>query len=66
MLVLSTHRNLGLGTYVASHLKHLCLVRGDRPIAGCDFENIASKKALEAAGFQTQHQLFEYSLQGKY
>jgi RimJ/RimL family protein N-acetyltransferase len=51
---------------VASHLKHLCLVRGDRPIAGCDFENIASKKALEAAGFQTQHQLFEYSLQGKY
>jgi len=65
MLVSLPHRNQGWGTHVARHLKHICLERGDRPIAGCDIENVASRKALEAAGLRTQHQLFEYSLHGR-
>jgi GNAT superfamily N-acetyltransferase len=59
MLVAPNHRNKHIGTYVVNHLKNLCLNRGDVPIAGCSAENLASRKALEAAGFITEHHLLE-------
>ena len=62
MLVDAKHRNHGFGGYVANHLKNLCQERGDQPIAGCSAENISSKRALEAAGFVSEHQLLELNL----
>jgi RimJ/RimL family protein N-acetyltransferase len=59
MSVVATHRRKGLGTYIARHLKHFCLGEDHRPIAGCRVDNVASKRALERAGFRSEHQLFE-------
>jgi len=62
MLVAPSHRNMGIGTYIANHLKEYCVQRGDIPIAGCDASNIGSSKALMAAGFISEHNLLEIIL----
>jgi GNAT superfamily N-acetyltransferase len=61
MVVAPAHRRKGIGTYIAAHLKHICLVAGERPICGCSSENEASRRTLEAAGFATSHSLLEFT-----
>lgn len=57
MMVSPQHRNKGIGSYTVSCLKNHYLQQGLRPICGCAASNIASKKALEKAGFVSQHRL---------
>jgi GNAT superfamily N-acetyltransferase len=61
MVVAKAHRRKGLGSYIAAHLKHHCLTSGRRPICGCSTDNVASRRALENAGFATRHSLIEFS-----
>jgi len=61
MVVAPQHRRRGLGAAIVAHLKDRCLQSGDRPIAGCDAENTASRRALENAGFATAHSLIEFT-----
>lgn len=61
MVVAPAHRQLGYGAMIATHLKELCLLRGDRPVCGCDVGNEASRRALQSAGFSTAHRLIEFA-----
>ena len=61
MVVAPAHRRRGLGSYIVADLKARCLRVGDRPIAGCDAANLASRRALENAGFTTAHSLLEFT-----
>lgn len=60
MVVAREHRRRGLGSHILSELKHGCLQRGDRPIAGCSADNVGSRRALERAGFATTHSVIEF------
>ena len=59
MVVAVNGRGLGLGTYIAALLAEQCVDAGDRPIAGCAVSNEASRRALERAGFRSDHTLIE-------
>jgi len=61
MQVSQTHRNRGLGRHIVSCLKDHYLQLGQRPICGCGASNHASKKALEYAGFVSDHRLLSIS-----
>jgi GNAT superfamily N-acetyltransferase len=61
MVVARSHRRRGLGGYIVSHLKRHCLDAGDRPIAGCSTDNLASRRALENAGLATTHSLVDFA-----
>lgn len=54
------HRQKGVATYIATQLKNYCIEQGWNPIAGCSSENIASQKALERAGFCSEHNLLKF------
>jgi RimJ/RimL family protein N-acetyltransferase len=62
MLVASNFRGQGLAKYVVRWLISYCELKGARPIAGCDVNNLASKRALESAGFIGEYQLLEIQL----
>jgi GNAT superfamily N-acetyltransferase len=51
MWVAPNHRRKGYGSYIVSFLKDHYLKRGLRPICGCSSQNVASHRALRAAGF---------------
>ncbi len=58
--ILPQWRRNGLGEQIVRHLKQVCLRELDvRPVCGCAFENIASRRTLERAGFLTRHRLLE-------
>jgi RimJ/RimL family protein N-acetyltransferase len=59
MVVAIEHRRRGLGEHIVRHLKRRCLAAGLRPICGCDVDNVASRRALERAGFVTAHAIVE-------
>lgn len=59
MVVARAQRGCGLGARIVAHMVSLCIAAGDRPIRGCGAENVASRRALEKAGFRTDHQLVE-------
>ena len=61
MVVAPARRRRGLGSYIVADLKDRCLRAGDRPIAGCDAANLASRRALENAGFTTSHSLLDFT-----
>ena len=61
MLVAPTHRNRGFGRHIVSCLKDHFLRQGQRPICGCGANNFASKRALEKAGFVSDHRLLSIS-----
>jgi len=50
-------RGRGVGTGIIAGLKALCAERGLRPIASCNVTNLASKRALEKAGFRAAHRI---------
>jgi GNAT superfamily N-acetyltransferase len=57
MWVAPNHRRKGHGSYIVSFLKDHYLKRGLRPICGCASQNIASHRALRAAGFESEHRI---------
>jgi GNAT superfamily N-acetyltransferase len=57
MWVTPHHRRKGYGSYIVAFLKDHYLKRGLRPICGCATQNIASHRALRAAGFEPDHRI---------
>lgn len=55
-------RRQGIATKIISYLKETCLSNGWKPICGCAYENIASRKALEKNGFFSKYKLLEFEL----
>jgi GNAT superfamily N-acetyltransferase len=51
MEVAEPRRLRGLGSYLVQELKRVCYEMGSIPCARCNPENIASRKALQKAGF---------------
>lgn len=51
------YRRRGVGSSMLVHLKRHCYAVGWKPICGCAVDNIASKKAIEKAGFVAEHRM---------
>jgi GNAT superfamily N-acetyltransferase len=61
MIVAQAYRGKGLGTSVLLHLKGRCYQMGWNPICSCAVDNHASKKAIERAGFLSEHRMVKIS-----
>ncbi|HEX8729935.1 MAG TPA: GNAT family N-acetyltransferase [Ktedonobacterales bacterium] len=57
MVVARTHRGRGVGSFLLTQLKNLCYAAGWKPICSCEASNLASKKAIERAGFISEQRL---------
>ena len=57
MVVAQAYRGKGLGSSMLLHLKKRCYEAGLRPICSCAADNHASKKAIEKAGFVSEHRM---------
>jgi len=57
MVVAQAYRGRGLGRFVLLHLKEYCYNVGWKPICSCAVDNHASKKAIERAGFLSEHRM---------
>lgn len=55
--VAEAHRGRGVATGILAGLRALCAGRGLRPIASCNASNLASRRALEKAGFRAAHRI---------
>lgn len=55
MVVAQAYRGRGLGSFMLSQLKQYCYETGWKPICSCAADNRASKKAIEKAGFISDH-----------
>lgn len=60
MYVRPEMRNKGYGTHIIDRMADVCFMNEWRPTAGCDKNNVASKKTLEKAGFVSKHVLVEF------
>jgi RimJ/RimL family protein N-acetyltransferase len=60
--VLPDWRRKGVGELIVRRLKRHCLRElHARPVCGCAVENIASRRTLEKAGFQSRHRVLEFT-----
>ncbi|WP_454054517.1 GNAT family N-acetyltransferase [Clostridium sp. Marseille-Q7071] len=59
IVVNKSYRNRGYGSYIMYKLLEKSLIREHRAICSCDFDNIASNKALVKAGFISRHKVFK-------
>ena len=59
MIVAQAYRGRGLGTCMLLRLKVRCYEAGWRPICSCAVENVASKKAIEKAGFLSEQRMVQ-------
>ncbi len=59
MIVATSYRGRGLGSYILIQLKKHCYESGWKPICSCTAHNHASKKAIEKAGFISEHRMVE-------
>jgi GNAT superfamily N-acetyltransferase len=57
MMVDPDHRGKGWATYILGSLKDRCLNQGLTPICSTTVENIASRKAIERAGFGSRNRI---------
>jgi predicted GNAT family acetyltransferase len=57
MVVAQAERGRGLGTALLGHLKQHCYATGYRPICSCAADNAVSKRAIEKAGFVSEHRM---------
>lgn len=57
MVVSKEHRGMGVGTYILTLLKEYCYEVNCEPICSSSQTNIASKKAIEKAGFISSHRI---------
>jgi GNAT superfamily N-acetyltransferase len=60
VMVHPDHRGRGHATFILRALKRRCLDHGMRPTAGCAAENVGSSRALQYAGFASQHSLIRF------
>lgn len=60
MLVHPQKQQRGYGTYIITDLIQYCKEKGWQPICGCAYDNEASKKTLEKAGFISRHYLLAF------
>lgn len=66
MVVEPSYRRRGLGTEMLLQLKEHCYATGREPICSCAAGNLASKKAIEKAGFISDHRMLTVSLSGNH
>ncbi len=59
MVVAHAYRGRGLGSAMLVHLKEHCSAAGWVPICSCAADNGASKRAIEKAGFLSEHRMVE-------
>ncbi|GCE07146.1 GNAT family N-acetyltransferase [Dictyobacter aurantiacus] len=57
MVVAQAYRGRGLGSSMLLRLKQHCYASGWRPICSCEATNAASKRAIEKAGFVSEHRI---------
>lgn len=62
ILVSAEFRGNGFGAVIASQLGERVLQMGLRPICGCAAHNVASRRALEKAGFISAHELLRFDI----
>lgn len=55
MVVAQAYRGRGLGSFMLIQLKQYCYETGWKPICSCTADNRASQKAIEKAGFISDH-----------
>lgn len=60
MMVNPCFRRQGYGSYIVSYMRTLCIEHNYRPICGCGYENVASRRCLEKAGFINMHVLLKF------
>ncbi|MCB0188984.1 MAG: hypothetical protein KDE31_32165 [Caldilineaceae bacterium] len=58
MLVVPEQRQRGIGARMLRYLRHVCEMQQIHPIAGCGYDNLLSKRTLEAAGMVTATRLY--------
>ena len=61
MIVNKKYRRKGVGTYLLALLKQQADRQGLRPICSCEAGNLASRKAIENAGFIARHRVVKFS-----
>ncbi len=59
MVVAQAYRGRGLGSSMLIQLKQHCYAMGWKPICSCSVDNLASKKAIEKAGFLGEQRMVE-------
>ena len=57
MVVTQSRRGRGLGSFMLTQLKQHCYEVGWKPICACAADNHASKRAIEKAGFVSEHRM---------
>ena len=62
MIVAQSYRGKGLGSSMLIQLKQHCYETGWKPICSCAADNLASKKAIEKAGFISEHRMVRIQL----
>lgn len=62
MIVNKKYRRQGVGTYLLALLKQKAERQGLKPICSCEAGNVASRKAVENAGFIARHRVVQFSL----
>jgi predicted GNAT family acetyltransferase len=62
MWVNPQYRRQGIATKIISYLKNNCIDSNQRPICGCAYENFASQKTLEKAGFVSKYKLLGFEV----
>lgn len=60
MIVDKNNRNKGIGTFIIAKLKEYCSNNNWIPVCGCGYNNAASKRTLEKAGFITKHRIIRF------
>jgi RimJ/RimL family protein N-acetyltransferase len=61
MLVDKPFQRQGYGQYIIRFLTDFCIDNGWQPVCGCAYENTASRRTLEKAGFVSKHRLLNFS-----
>ncbi len=61
MLVDKPFQRQGYGQYIIRFLTDFCIENGWQPVCGCAYENTASRRTLEKAGFVSKHRLLNFS-----
>ncbi|MBX2843150.1 MAG: GNAT family N-acetyltransferase [Flammeovirgaceae bacterium] len=61
MIVDQNFRKKGLGSFALESAKKECLSQDLIPICSCEAKNIASRKAIEKAGFFQVHRILQFS-----
>lgn len=64
VMVHPDHRGHGHAAHILRALKRRCLDQGTRPTAGCAVDNVASRRALNRAGFRSQFSLLKFERPG--